>query len=93
MEALAKVLKPTDGPMEVELNDEQTQADEEQAEKEFEAKVEAMKAPTPDELATRVCQTDSEGILVGADQPDECYSVGSRNHSTNDRLQLRFPPR
>jgi len=56
MDALARVLKPTGGPMELDTKEmaQKTEAEKEQATKDYDAKVEAMSVPTPDELAVRV---------------------------------------
>lgn len=58
MDALARVLKPTSGPMELDTRDtaQKTESEKEQEAKEYDAKVEAMDVPTRDELATRVSE-------------------------------------
>jgi len=68
MDALARVLKPIGGPMELDTKEtaQRTEAEKEQATKDYEAKVEAMNVPTPDELAVRVSgRTIRTGSPIG----------------------------
>jgi hypothetical protein len=92
MDALARVLKPTGGPMELDTKDtaQKTEAEKEQEAKEYDARVEAMNVPTPDELATRVSGCKiwvMHGVLAKWNRGRLRLS-GTRDHPANDRLQL-----
>lgn len=54
MNALANVIKPEGGPMDVEATSQSATATEEEK-KVYEARIEALNVPTPDELNNRVC--------------------------------------
>jgi hypothetical protein len=54
MNALANILKPEGGPMDIETV-QKTEGQKEEEKKVYETRIEATKVPTPDELAARVC--------------------------------------
>jgi F0F1-type ATP synthase membrane subunit b/b' len=69
MNALANILKPEGGPMDIETV-QKTEGQKEEEKKAYEARIEATKVPTPDELAARVCSQAKVSSIIGSNLTD-----------------------
>lgn len=65
MNALANILKPEGGPMDLETV-QKTEEQKEEEKKAYEARIEATKVPTPDELAARVRSQARVSNIIGS---------------------------
>ncbi|KAH8079690.1 hypothetical protein HD553DRAFT_337198, partial [Filobasidium floriforme] len=71
MNALANILKPEGGPMDLETI-QKTEEQKEEERKAYEARIEATKVPTPDELAARAAEVTARMTDFNCDfHPDE----------------------
>ncbi|KAG7530714.1 hypothetical protein FFLO_04822 [Filobasidium floriforme] len=71
MNALANILKPEAGPMDIETL-QKTEGQKEEETKAYEARIEATKVPTPDELAARAAEVTARMTDFNCDfHPDE----------------------